>query len=161
MVVIKNRVYPRMSQNVNRKLAVPGRSPLCALVAFGILWASSLFAASGRNELEFEVNAALMSRDVMALARCFNINGTDEATRESITKILNQILSWPGHQVTTSEREGGGSVEIAKSGGSFTLNGDWRFQVHIHEKNRPERGFVFPAGYSHGECLILLTVRKE
>jgi hypothetical protein len=116
------------------------------------------YGSAGKNALIFDLNAALKGGDVIALARCFNVLGTDEATRLSTTKILDEIIRWPAPSVTVTEREGNGRAVFERNGRNFTLNGDWTFQVHIHRKDRPDSGYVFPAGYSNQECLILLAV---
>jgi len=119
------------------------------------------FASAGKDALIFDLNAALKSGDVIALARCFNVLGTDEATRHATTKILDEIIKWPATSVTVTDRDGTGRAIFERNGRSFTLNGDWTFQVHIHRAAQPNGGYVFPAGYSNQECLILLAVADK
>lgn len=119
------------------------------------------FASAGKDALIFDLNAALKGGDVIALARCFNVLGTDEATRLATTKILDEIIKWPAPSVAVTDREGSGRAVFARNGRNFTLNGDWTFQVHIHRSGQPNSGYVFPAGYANQECLILLAVADK
>ena len=118
-------------------------------------------ASAGKDALIFDLNAALKSGDVIALARCFNVLGTDEATRLATTKILDEIITWPTPYVTVTDREGDGRATFKRDGHNYTLNGDWTFQVHIHRGPEPTSGYVFPAGYTSRECLILLAVEDK
>lgn len=118
-------------------------------------------ASAGKDALIFDLNAALKSGDVIALARCFNVLGTDEPTRLATTKIIDEIIKWPTPYVTVTDREGSGRAVFKRNGHNFTLNGDWTFQVHIHRNPEQKSGYVFPAGYSNQECLILLSIPEK
>lgn len=132
-----------------------------ALFAAGLLFSARLDGASGKDALIFDITAALMAKDVMALARCFNVAGTEPETRQAVTKMLEDMMRWPAHQVTVSEREGSGRPTFTRNGRTLTLNGDWFFQVHIQRGAPANGGYVFPAGYNRNECLILLSVPED
>jgi len=131
-----------------------------AIIAlFALAICTPQLQASPRADLLFAINAALESRDGASFAHCFNFRGADEATRQSLIKIISQILAWPSFYVFTSERSGEGSPKIEQDGKSFTLNGDWKYQVHIFVSKSSKQGFVFPAGgTAEDKDLILLTV---
>jgi len=134
---------------------------IARIVLAMLLGASALLAADSREGLEFEVNSALKERDAVALVRCFNYQGTDDATRKELTRAMEQILSWPSHYVTTSDRKEEGRVRITKNGANYTLNGDWLFQVHIYATKEQSNGYVFPAGLAGEQCLILMAVKER
>ncbi len=118
--------------------------------------------ASSRDELLFNLNTALQTRDGAGLAHCFNFRGADDATRQSFVKILGQILSWPTFDVSTSERTGQGNPPIEQGGKKFMLNGDWKYQVHILPSKTAKGGFVFPAGGTAvGRDQILVAVPEK
>jgi hypothetical protein len=131
------------------------------LVAAALLAAGPARAAATRNELLFSLLAALKTHDKAAVARCFNLAGVDDAGRRALNEILNQLLAWPSCHVFTSERSERGKAIIPQEGKNYTLNGDWTFQIHIHVKEPPSRGFVFPAGQADGRCQILLMVKDK
>lgn len=125
------------------------------------IWALPLLAADSRSDFLFQLSSALHSHDRVALAKCFNFQGTSEEERLATLGILEQIVAWPSPYLTTSERSGTGPLHVEKDGKKYTLNGDWRFQVHIYMKPPPSKGFVFPAGTSNGQFGILLTVPER
>src|SRR5882762_194246 len=102
--------------------------------------------AGAREELLFNIDTALKTRDGAGFAHCFNFRGADDATRQSFVKIISQILAWSSFYVFTSERTGKGDPKIEQVGKKFTLNGDWKYQVHIFRSKSASGGFVFPAG---------------
>jgi hypothetical protein len=118
--------------------------------------------AGARDELLFNINTALKTRDGAGFAHCFNFRGADEATRQSFVKIISQILAWPSFYVFTSERTGKGTPLIEQGGNNFSLNGDWKYQVHIFRSKSASGGFVFPAGSTAGgQDLILVTIPEK
>ncbi len=122
---------------------------------------SSSWGASSQSELIFEVQTALKTRDYPGLAKCFEFNGAEPETERSVWKVLDQIVAWPTHHIKVSERRSSGPFEMERGGRKYTLNGDWTFQVHIHLRPPPSRGFVFPAGMTKdGRFAILLSVPK-
>ncbi len=131
---------------------------LLALALGAILLASA--QATPREELIFNLNTALKTRDGAGLAHCFNFRGTDEPTRQSFIKIISRILSWPSFYLTTSEREGKGEPVIEQGGKPYVLNGDWKYQVHILPAQDSKGGYVFPAGSTAGGDFILVAVPK-
>ncbi|MGH8046081.1 MAG: hypothetical protein ACREKL_02440 [Chthoniobacterales bacterium] len=115
--------------------------------------------ASTREDLLFDVNAALKTRDGAGFAHCFNFKDTDAATRESFIKIIGKILAWPSFDVSTTERKESGAPVFDQGGRQFTLNGDWQYQIHIFLSKTDTNGFVFPAGRtSEGKDRILVPV---
>jgi hypothetical protein len=125
------------------------------------LSASALLGASTRSDLIFEINAALKGHDRREIEQCFDFRGVSDATRQGVDKMIGQMLSWPAFYVFTSERKEEGAMHIESNGQGFTLNGDWKFQVHIFRAKPPSGGFVFPAGFDDGKCLLLLTVPEK
>lgn len=118
--------------------------------------------AGARDELLFNINTALKTRDGAGFAHCFNFRDADDATRQSFIKIISQILAWPSFYVFTSERVGEGAPKIEQDGKSLTLNGAWKYQVHIFLSKSASGGFVFPAGgTAGGQDLILVTVPEK
>ncbi len=115
-------------------------------------------AAQTRGELQFSLNAALLSNDRKAFARCFNFAGTDDATQRSFVKIIDQIFAWPTHHVFTSERSERGDAKLEQGGRPYRLNGEWVFQVHIFLSQKTSKGFVFPAGMVKDQCMILIAI---
>jgi hypothetical protein len=116
-------------------------------------------SAAPREELLFDVNAALKTRDGAGFAHCFNFKDTDEATRQAFIKMIGQILSWRSFDVSTTERKERGAPIFEQQGGKFTLNGDWQYQIHIFLSKSDKKGFVFPAGRtSDGKDRILVPV---
>jgi hypothetical protein len=125
------------------------------------LGAASL-RASPRDELIFNLNTALQTRDGAGFAHCFNLRGADDATRQSFIKIISQILAWPSFCVFTSERAGQGNPKIEQGGKSLKFNGDWKYQVHIFLSKTAKQGFVFPAGpTAGGQDQILATIPEK
>jgi hypothetical protein len=130
-----------------------------AAIVLCLLALATTVCASTREDLLFDINAALETRDGSGFARCFNFKDTDEATRESFIKIIGQILAWPSFDVSVTERKEGGSPEFDQGGKKFTLNGDWRYQIHIFLSKDAAKGFVFPAGRTaDGKDRILVPV---
>jgi hypothetical protein len=131
-----------------------------ALIAFLVCAAGmASLRAGARDELIFNINTALKTRDGAGFAHCFNFRGTDDATRQSFIKMISQILSWPSYYAFTSERTGEGNPRIEQDGKAFRLNGDWKYQVHIYPSKDSKGGFVFPAGSTAGGMdLILVAV---
>ncbi|MDD5198459.1 MAG: hypothetical protein PHC88_01535 [Terrimicrobiaceae bacterium] len=133
--------------------------PRASILALALtLGAMPVRAAESRDGLMFSLNSALMSRDRAAFARCVNFTGADEATRTAFAKIIDQIFAWPGHYVFTSERSGQGNPDIEQNGRKYTLNGDWKFQVHVFLSKTTSKGFVFPAGSVNGQFFILVAI---
>ena len=126
-----------------------------------LLAAGGARAAQTRGELQFSLNAALLSGDRKAFARCFNFAGTDEATQRSFVKIIDQIFAWPTHYVFVSERSEQGNARIEQNGRPYRLNGEWLFQVHVYLSEKTKKGFVFPAGMVGRECQILIAVPEK
>lgn len=80
-------------------------------------------------------------------------------TTEAIERAIEQIISWPAQNLKVSERSKTGPIIMERDGGSYTLNGDWQFQVHIQATQPEGRGFVLPVGVtSEGRYAILLSV---
>lgn len=118
--------------------------------------------ASQREELLFDLNAALKTRDGAGFARCFNFRDTDDATRKSFIDIIDRILSWPSFEVRTTERKETGAPVFDQGGRRYTLNGDWRYQIHILLSKTDEKGYVFPAGRTaDGRDRILVPVPEK
>lgn len=135
---------------------------LLSLLTLLLLFAGDVArAAQTRGELQFALNAALLSGDRKAFARCFNFAGTDEATQRSFVKIIDQIFSWPTHKVFVTERSEHGAARLEQNGRPYRLNGEWLFQVHIYLSEKTQKGFVFPAGMVGGECMILIAVPEK
>jgi hypothetical protein len=129
---------------------------ICGLILV-VLSASA--GASPRDDLLFDINAALKTRDGAGFARCFNFKDTDEATRKSFIDIIGKILSWPSFDVSTTERKESGAPIYEQGGRKFTLNGDWQYQVHVFLSKSDKNGFVFPAGRTaDGKDRILVPV---
>jgi hypothetical protein len=125
------------------------------VIAAGV---SSLPAASSRADLLFALKAAMLAEDRQAFTACFNLEGADEETRTSTVAIINRMFDWPTYHIFTTERSGSGNPVIQQNGKSYRLNGDWKFQVHIFTSKKADKGYVFPAGMVHGQCLILVAV---
>jgi len=128
----------------------------------GILFFPVLGSTAGattKTDFLFELRVALKARDRDALRKCFAFQGADPATTEAIEKAIEQIISWPAQNLKVSERSKTGPIIMERDGGSYTLNGDWQFQVHIQATQPKGRGFVLPAGVtSEGRYAILLSV---
>ncbi len=113
----------------------------------------------GRADFLFKLQTALKTRDYPGLANCFELEGTEVETQRMLWKLLDQLVKWPTHQVKVTERAQTGPFTMEKGGRSYTLNGDWTFQVHIHRGEPPSRTFVFPAGLGKsGKYAILMSV---
>ena len=113
----------------------------------------------GRADFLFKLQTALKTRDYPGLANCFELEGTDAETQRMLWKLLDQLVKWPSHKVKVTERSQTGPLVMEKHGRSFTLNGDWTFQVHISRGELPSRSFVFPAGIGKsGTYAILMSV---
>lgn len=124
-----------------------------------LLFVSSAEAAKSRQELLFELNAALLANDRAAFARCFFLTGADEKTRVSFGQIIDQIFAWPTHHIYATDRKDAGPARITQDGRPYAFNGDWQFQVHIYLSKKTAKGFVFPAGpVRNGQVFILAAV---
>ncbi len=132
------------------------QSALICIICGAILSPAS--AAKSRDELLFQLNAAILAGDRAAFARCFNFAGADVPTRGSFVKIIDQIFAWPTHHLFATDRKGGDDPRIEQGGKFYRLNGDWKFQVHIFLSNKTSKGFVFPAGAARGQTLVLVAV---
>jgi len=121
------------------------------------------FAAQSTSpELLFALQSAAKSHDDFAMEECFHFEGTDPELAKSIRRTVGQIATWSTPLVFTSERTNRGPLEIIRNGKTYTLNGEWIFQIHIHRSPLPSKGFVFPAGLTpSGKYRILLTVEKK
>jgi hypothetical protein len=107
----------------------------------------------------FDLRVALKTRDWGALVGCFEFEGAEVETQKALWKALEQMIAWPGHHIKVTERSGTGPFFLERGGRRYTFNGDWKYQVHIHVRPPPSRGFVFPAGVtSGGRHAILLSV---
>jgi len=135
---------------------------LALLVALSAAILPRLAAQTTRSELLFALGSAAKSHDAAALRECFHFDGTDPELAKSIRRTIDQITTWSVPVVFTSERTGRGPLELKQNGKSYTLNGEWTFQIHIHRGPPPSKGFVFPAGLTPaGKNRILLTVEKK
>jgi len=115
-----------------------------------------------RDELIFSLNVALKTKNRAALEKCFNFQGVDEKQRGALEATLDAICLWPEQKVFISERKDRGPMELVRDGRTYTLNGDWTFQVHVHKGKLPSKGFVFPAGQLRdGQFAILAMVPKS
>jgi len=126
-----------------------------------LLGVGALQAAKTRNELLFQMNAALLASDPAAFARCFNFAGADAPTRASFTKIIEDVFRWPTHYLFTSERKETGNPPIEQNGRRYRLNGDWQFQVHLFLSKKTSKGYVFPAGTVGNQVLVLVAVPEK
>lgn len=128
-----------------------------------LLIPASTHAAESRSALLFEINTAVKARDGRALLACFALDeSVDEPTRAAIVTAVRQIISWPTHHLDESDRANTGPIDIERDEKTYTLNGDWSFQVHIHVTKPPSRGFVFPAGVTpDGRWAVLVSVPKS
>lgn len=114
--------------------------------------------ATTRSEFLFQLQTALKTRDTPAIAACFEFERVEPLTRIQVTKAIARLVSWKAHDVRTSERSGSGPLRMKKEGQTYTLNGDWTFQVHV-QNPATGGGFVFPAGRTKaGRYAILLSV---
>ncbi len=127
---------------------------------FSLIFAgTSVGYDGGRADFLFKLQTALKTRDYPGLANCFELEGTEVETQRMLWKLLDQLVKWPSHQVKVTERSQKGPFTMEKHGRSFTLNGDWTFQVHILRGAPPARTFVFPAGVGKsGKYAILMSV---
>jgi len=138
------------------------RGPLALFVGvFLLLGPGSAQAAKTRNELLFQMNAALLASDRPAFARCFNFAGADQPTRASFAKIIDDVFRWPTHNIFTSERKESGNPPIEQGGRRYRLNGDWQFQVHLFLSKKTSKGYVFPAGTVGSQVLVLVAVPEK
>ncbi len=129
-----------------------------AAVALALVFCGALQAAP-REDLLFELNAALKTRDGAGFARCFHFEGVEQTTRDSFVKMIRTILAWPSYDVSTTERKDRGVPVFEERGHRFTLNGDWQYQVHVFLSKSAGKGYVFPAGRcADGKDRILVTV---
>jgi len=118
--------------------------------------------AESQSDFLFTLRTALKAGDRESLRQCFEFKGADEATLRAIDNAIEQMLAWPTHFVKTTDRINSGPMEMERDGRRFTLNGDWTFQVHIHIRKPPSRGFVLPGGVTaDGRNAILLSVPVE
>ena len=115
--------------------------------------------ASPREDLLFELDTALKTRDGAGFAHCFNFKDTDEATRKAFIDMIGKILAWLSFDVSTTDRRERGAPVFKQGGEEYTLNGEWQYQVHIFISPRNRHGFVFPAGpVDGGRDRILVPV---
>jgi hypothetical protein len=139
-----------------------GRSGLVAalVVLFSLPAAIPISANDGtRSDFLFKLQTALKTRDYPGLANCFELEGTEVDTQRMLWKVLDQLVKWPTHNVKVTERSQKGPFTMEKNGRTFTLNGEWTFQIHIHRGEPPSRTFVFPAGLGRsGKYAILMSV---
>lgn len=126
-----------------------------------LLLGDPLQAAGSRADLLFEINTSLKTQNRIAFAECFNFEKTDVATQKSTAAMINRIFNWPNPQVSTSERNREGKMIVSKSGKSWTLNGQWTFNVHLSAGPQPSEGFVFPAGVVGERYRLLLMVEEK
>jgi len=114
-------------------------------------------SATNRDELLFQFQVALKTRDTPAIAACFSFEGVEQNTRTQVTKAIALMVSWKAHEVKTSERSKSGPLRMERGGSIYTLNGDWTFQIHVQDP-QTGGGFVFPAGKAEdGRYAILLS----
>lgn len=131
---------------------------MIVLLFLGMILTGKVHADS-RSEFMFRLQTALKMRDHPGLAACFHFDRVEADTERQVWMALEQILSWQGHHVTVTERKKEGPFFMERDGRRFTLNGNWTFQVHIHQTEGPSRGFVFPCGETdEGKFAILLSV---
>lgn len=115
--------------------------------------------AATRDDFLFELRTALKTRDWGSLVACFEFEGAEPGTEKALWKALEQLLTWPTHHIQVTERSGSGAFFMRRDGRRYTLNGDWRYQIHIHVRPPPSRGYVFPVGVTpEGRHAILLTI---
>jgi len=132
------------------------------LIALLILSVVPVRAQSTSAELLFTMRSAAKTHSIYGLGQCFNFEGVDNNFTQSMRQVIEQISTWSDPYLFTTERKGAGPLEITQNGQVYKLNGDWSFQVHVHNGPPPSKGFVFPAGLTpSGRCLILLNVKKE
>jgi hypothetical protein len=135
-----------------------------AVLLFAVFLGAMVTArgAASRDELIFAINIALKTKNRVALEKCFNFQGVDEKQRGALAATMDEICSWPERKVFTSDRKDHGPMELVRDGRTYTLNGDWTFQIHVHKGKLPSKGFVFPAGQLRdGQVAILVTVPKS
>lgn len=137
----------------------PLQSALICVICGSIF--SSAHAAKSRDELLFQLNAALLASDRAAFARCINFAGADEPTRASFAKIVDQIFRWPTHYVFATDRKDADNPRIEQGGKFYRLNGDWKFQLHVFLSKKTSTGFVFPAGSVGDKYLVLVAVPEK
>ncbi len=130
------------------------------LLLFTALSCGAGRAQTTRADFLFALETAVKEGDREALIKCFHLEGANDATKKKITRSVDQICSWPTRIVFTTERTGTGPLRVNQDGKSYTLNGEWLFQVHLFLKKPPSKGFVFPAGTSNGKYTILTIVYK-
>jgi len=119
-------------------------------------------SAETREDFLFRLRSALAARDYPAIARCIEFEGAHSETRAAVWKMIDQLVAWPTHFFKVTERKGSGPLIMKRDGKTHTLNGDWTFQIHIHIRKPPSRGFVLPAGKtSDGRYAILLAVPQK
>lgn len=128
---------------------------------FLILLSELLPAAGSRADLLFEINTSLKTQNRIAFAECFNFQKTDVATQKSTAAMINRIFNWPNPRVFTSERNREGKMIVSKAGKSWTLNGQWTFNVHVFAGPPPSEGFVFPAGVVADRYRLLLMGEEK
>jgi hypothetical protein len=119
------------------------------------------FAATTPGELVAEVHAAIKSRDAAAFQKCFNLEGTEPGASKAIADIQAKAFTWPAEYITIAERGDKGLPHGVRHGVAFTLNGEWTFNLEIYTSKPPSKGFVFPAGFANGKCLILMAVKEK
>jgi hypothetical protein len=139
------------------------RALLLGILGLQMLLLPTSHAASGegvtREDFIFRLQTALKTRDYPALANCFELEGTEGHTQRMLWKVLDQLVRWPSHQVKVTERAKTGPFRMEKNGRTYTLNGDWTYQIHIQRGQAPSRTFVFPAGVTkEGRHAILMSV---
>lgn len=128
----------------------------------GMLIAGAVHALPGATtpaELVFEVTSAAKAQNPAALQKCFSLEGAETSMKASLRKVIEEICQWPSPYITTTQREGEGPARTEINGHPHELNGNWTFQIHIHQSKPPSRGFVLPAGMTpDGRCAILVSV---
>jgi hypothetical protein len=135
-----------------------------ALVLATLVWTAGLSVslATPREDLLFDLNAALKTRDGAGFARCFNFQGADEPTRQSFVKIISEILAWPTFDLRMTDRREAAPAVFEENGRKVRLNGDWLYQIHIFLSKSTDKGFVFPAGRcADGKDRILVAIPAE
>lgn len=141
-------------------LHLPVRRLLLVVTGFALMLADA-HAAKNRQELLFEINAALLAHDRAAFARCFYLAGAEDRTRAEMSRILDQIFAWPTRDVFSTDRKDRGPARVMVEGRPYTFNGDWQFQVHIFLSKKTKTGFVFPAGMVGGRAFVLALVPAD
>jgi hypothetical protein len=143
----------------------PAKLLLAALLLGVPVCSQAAGPPSTRAELLFSLSSAVKERNKDGILACFNLEGADDNMRLTIESAAIQICRWPTNHVFSSERSGTGPLQTNRDGKTWSLNGDWEFQVHIFLKaDQPSKGFVFPAGKTRGpkgHYAILVLVEQN